>query len=147
MILSACVFAVSQSPVVYMWTDPSGQVHYSDTPSENVPTRLYNKSLNAPAPTTQLPAKNKKLPVTVDETVPAPIEQLDPKQEKALAAELTTLKKNCEASRSNLALLENTGRRVYRVSADGNYHYLNDQEREAEINRLNKQIKMYCTEK
>lgn len=127
---------------VYMSTDSQGQTTYSDQRSPSAEPVQVN---TAPIGNSQAVQQNQQLQkqqkIDAEQTQKA--KQQNQQAEKQ-QNEQERLKKLCDNSRSNLALLQEKGRRVYVVKPDGEYHYFSEEERQQEVERLNTQIKQYC---
>jgi hypothetical protein len=151
MILAVLLFVENGSVLakIYQWTDAQGNVHYSDVPNSqnakpvnikvsepNKPSQTYQQQANNP--TQNPPQQTTNSPTTATATATATTSNPSTQETQAKMQEV------CQNSRDNLARLQETGRRVYRILPNGEYHWFNDEERQAEIERLKKQIKDYC---
>ncbi|MFN7097197.1 MAG: DUF4124 domain-containing protein [Gammaproteobacteria bacterium] len=134
-ILIACSAAAAE---VYKWTDANGVVHYSDTPGNN-DVQIVELP-NYPAVVSNVPAEQTSMPSTISAQSPT----ATPQEQQQAIAQQKQQEAYCEQAKANLGLLQETGRRVYTVSTDGQYHYFNDTERQAEIKKTQEQIKELC---
>lgn len=127
---------------VYKSTDSQGNTTYSDQVSPSAESVKLN---TAPIGNSQAVQQNQQLQKqqNIDADQKQQAKQENQKTEKQ-QDEQERLKKLCDNSRSNLALLQEKGRRVYTVKPDGEYHYFSEEERQQEVERLNAQIKQYC---
>lgn len=135
-----CVAVASE---IYTWKDGNGVVHYSDVPNgQTSQTVTVTKPPPVVTGTPKVIPSQTSLPSTgVGASAPVPTAE---EQQQAIAAQKQT-EQFCEQAKKNLATLQETGRRVYMVSPNGEYHYFNDQERQDEIKKTQDAIKLNCT--
>ncbi len=123
--------AVTQAAGLYKWTDEEGNVHYSQIP----PTERPSKVITAEHPyLPQSPAADKA--VNKANAQPAPEGMTN-----AEDAEAQLKRKNCEAARTNLATYQSFEKIV---QPDGTDLILSAEMRESKIKETMKQITFYC---
>jgi hypothetical protein len=122
----------------YKWVDKQGQVHYSDTPPQDVAYEVVStpgRASAAPPPGAPLPTPEPQRPA------PAP--------PATAAAESTaggaTDDGACVDALYQVALL-NQQRPVFKLAADGSRRYLDDSDRPAELERLQRVRDANCAE-
>lgn len=138
-VFSSSVLIAAQ---VYKSTDAQGNVIYSDKPSAgSVPVQVNTAPIgnNQAVQQTQQIIEQQKAEEEQQQK-----NTVENQQAQQKAKEEERVKELCENSKTNLALLQDTGRRVYTITPDGEYHYFSDKERQQEIERLQEQIKSYC---
>ena len=139
-LVSTSIFAAQ----VYKATDAQGNVSYSDKPSGNDAQEI---TIAPPPKNTASQAGQRNQNLIEKQKKNAKVKQQqnqaseDAKKKQTYEAKV---KKLCKTSQENLSLLKETGRRVYTVKPDGEYHYLSEDERKQEIKRLEAQIEQYC---
>ncbi len=120
---------------VYKWVDKDGKVHFGDQPLEQVEvSKVEIKSTDNSYKSTgsnkwQQEYREKQQVKRVESEEQA---QKDKKRQQA-----------CEGYKRNLHTLNKVGR-IVSLDADGNRHYISDDERKAKTKKLKKDIKTYC---
>ena len=150
------VVSASVSAQQYKWVDKDGKVRYGDTPPAGVKaTPLRGSSAPAaPAPRSEAKdAKDGKAAKAPARLTPAEQEaefrkrrqQAEKDQQKsALAAqEARDRRANCEAARDALRQLQ-SGERITKTNAQGERYFLDDAQREAEMDRARRLQKDSC---
>ncbi|MDR2366169.1 MAG: DUF4124 domain-containing protein [Zoogloeaceae bacterium] len=138
-LLSLAAFSVAQADV-YKWKDAQGRTIISDTPQPG------KKAVTTPS---AAPDQTGDAQKTLDDQElefrkrQEEREAAEKKQneETAAAARKTEA---CERSRSNLDMLE-SGTRIMRPNAQGKPEYINDQQRQAEIERVRENMQRNCS--
>lgn len=143
-IAAAALFSLNAQAGLNKWVDAQGNVHYSDTPPQNVKTQ----SVPNVAGTGQAAA-----PATYSSKsyVEREAELKKSKQEKAEAnekkaqqeAQTEEKKRNCTGAQQNLRMLEE-GTRIVTYDANGEKTYLDDAAREQRLNEARKAVSNYC---
>ncbi len=126
----------------YQWKDSSGRTIISDTPPPNSVKDKRSVSSAPAAPVASSPDK-----ALADQSLEFKKRQQENKEkadkgakEQAAAAER---KENCERSRRQLSVLE-SGQRMSTTDASGERRYIDDTERQKEIERSRKIIADSC---
>ncbi len=137
----------------WLWKDEAGHVVASDQPPpvDTPPSRILKSPragnpAPAAAPSTD-PAKAEAPRSTADKELDFRQRQKDAaeaaKKNDEEAAKARAMQENCTVVRGNLAGLQ-AGGRAARVNERGEKTYLDDAQRQAEINRAQGQIAQYC---
>ncbi len=138
--------ALAAGPV-YKWVDEQGVTHYSDQPPaqdqeaeeiELLPAPAQDEVLEAQARLDRLMAKQQ----TSREKRAAERERERLQRELEEAQRVNRLRR-CMRARQNLHSLQQP-RPVYSINEEGEFIYLDDSERLAEMQRLRSQIDDYC---
>lgn len=136
MVLSGVSTAVSAEKY-YKWVDKNGVTHYSETKPADVPTTLIKVKAGNPMPEKAVVSvavnsnDNSEKPSVLE--TPQPTEQ-----------QLATQRKNCSKASSKLIALENAGRVRQLDEQSGEYRYLPNQEKLAEISNMRQYLKANC---
>ena len=132
---------------IYTWTDSQDVVHYSDVPHPNkagtlviLPLTPYRNTSSAQ--NTSVPLKNETTPKTLPST-----SEKNTSSTQTMPVNNPELALYCAQAAQNLTLLQQIDSRVHYVTPDGEYHYLNDSERSAEIKKTQQQLQTYCRDK
>lgn len=154
-IVVASLLASAPAAAQWVWKDEAGHVVASDQPPPfNTPaSRIIKQPRASTAAASSLPAAS---------TVPAKSEgpksladrDLDAKQQEKANAEAArkaaddatraqALQDNCRAVRGNLAALQ-AGGRAARFNEKGEKVYIDDSQRQDEINKQQAQVNQYC---
>lgn len=134
LVAMAAGFATSAGAAMYKWTDPQGNVHYTQEPPPE-----GNAKEMAPPPRVSAPPASKGIfsndADEADETKSAEGEKpLTPEQQEIY-------KRNCEAARGNLETYK-TARRIQ--EADGGVVVMDDEIRAKKMQQAEEQIKKFC---
>lgn len=129
---------------IYKWTDDQGVVHFGEQPESQNSEKI---NINAgTSPNSDYENRQQNLANQQAADKKKQDEQLQQQQDQAAGQKYQKqVEDACKSYRDNLATLNEKGRRVYSVDSKGNYHYFDDNEREAQIKQLEDQIKTYCT--
>jgi hypothetical protein len=141
-VFSACFAVLLASPAhaeLYKWKDAEGNTVISDTPKPG-----SGKAIPIPAaPQNATPPKS-----WAEQDLEFKKRQLDRQdaQDKAdqEAKAAQARKSNCLSARDNLATLENAGRISSYNANTGQREFLDDKQRDAEIERAKKSVKEWC---
>lgn len=120
--------AFTHASGLYKWTDENGDVHYSQIPPTERPSKVITPDLS------QAPAAGKG--VNKANTSPAPEGMTTTDDTDAQLK-----RKNCEAARTNLATFQSFEKVV---QPDGTEVVLSAEMRESKIKETMKQITYYC---
>lgn len=120
----------------YKWADAKGNVHYGERPPEGVNAEyiktITGKSGKASASSAKKSAEGPKLASSDKNKAGGAIEALPNKDPQ-----------KCEAARGNLELL-NGYPRIRQKDAEGNYHYLTEEEKAEQRQRAQSNIDVFC---
>lgn len=141
--LAAGSLACTAGASVYKSVDSEGNVSYGTSPyTEGAQPVNIEKQ---PPTNEQLQQRQEKLQrqqqreATLEQQNKATTEEQA--EQQAYQDQITKL---CAQYRNNLELLQSSGRRVYTVDKDGQYHYFSEEEKQAETARLQQNIERYC---
>jgi len=135
--LMAALLAVTMPAAhatTYKWVDKQGQVHYSDTPPQDVAYEVVATPglPSAAPPRAPIPTPPPSRPAPPPATTPA-----EP------AASGSANDRTCVDALYQIELL-NQRRPVFKLAADGSRRYLDDADRPAELERLQGVRDAYC---
>jgi hypothetical protein len=124
---------------VYTWTDDQGNVHYSDRPVAGAQTLDIQSAPTDPA---RIAAEQK----AADEQSAIEAEAEKKAEEEAKLSQADTAKRteNCQKARVRLSAIMGA-QRPYRPTADGERHYLSDEEIDAEIKDAEAGVMEWCS--
>lgn len=148
------LFLILASPSGYAalnkWVDSEGQVHYSDLPP---PPEIKGTKLRGATNDQISPAQNEADAENTDSQNIAEREaELKKSQQDKKAAEekaakelayAEALKESCTAARKNLMILKD-GRRIAELDDNGETVYMEDNQRQKNIERSEQDIAKYC---
>lgn len=137
------------------WVDAEGKVHYSDAPPPaNVKAKTLRPSAAAPADTATAPATG-----TAAASAPAAPKSLAEREAELRKAQQAkkeaedraaqeqkdreTEKANCDAAQQNLRTLQE-GTRMVTIDAEGEYSYLEDDQRQQRIAKAQEAVRNWC---
>ena len=130
------------------WVDSEGRVHYSDSPP---PPEVTATKLRGATSEEILPAQN-KTDATESQSIAEREAELKKAQQDKKAAEekaakdlayAESLKASCAAARKNLMVLKD-GRRITELDDKGETVYLEDDQRQKNIEKTEQDIAKYC---
>ncbi|MDD3353627.1 DUF4124 domain-containing protein [Zoogloea sp.] len=146
--LLACASSLALAQGVYSWKDASGRVHYSDLPPPGLDVRTVSKpSLPPPArdnratPAASAPPSYVEKEQAFRKRRAEAAEAEEKARKEQISEELRA--RECSESRAQLAGLESTDR-VVRFGENGERLLMNQEEREAEINRTRRAMERAC---
>jgi Skp family chaperone for outer membrane proteins len=144
--LLVCGALPTHAAKVYKWVDSQGVTHYTDTPP---PARPADELKLAPPPSqAQIQEAQRRLQ-QVEEEAQHQIDRMDKeasakRQEKQKQTEEEQKRQNaCDRLRSRLTMLQ-VGLRVAIPDAKGGYVWLNDAQRQLEIEGVKRQLHELC---
>lgn len=137
---------------VYKWKDAQGRTVISDTPQpgagKQAPVASGNAAANAASNTDEASPSSNAAPKTwAEKDLEFRQRQQQNKEnaEKAAKekADADQRKENCQRAQSQLRVME-SGQRISRMGADGERQYLDDQQRQQEVERARQSIQDSC---
>jgi hypothetical protein len=133
------VLAAAANAGVYTWTDEQGNVHYSDKPAAGAQTLDVQSAPTDPA---RIAAEQK----AAEEQKAADMEAEKKSEEEAKLSQADDAKRkeNCQKARVRLSAIMGA-QRPYRPTADGERHYLSDEEIAAEIKDAEAGMLQWCS--
>lgn len=139
-VVTALMVTNALATPVERWVDERGQVHYGERAPQGIASqRLAIGSSPTPEPE---PEPEAELPQRASTTPPLPVGSVVEGELPRESGELAAL---CAQARDNVALFKDGRRLRLRDSASGEYRFLSDSEREAELARAEQQQRRYCT--
>jgi len=124
----------------YRWVDDNGVTVYSQTPPPTGNATIIKPPPSPAAPPDEIMKNLKQRQAAIDATKK---KNETGTKETAEARNAEIKQQNCATSRKNLAEITRHPR-VRMKMDDGSYKQLNDQERQAEIDKYNKDIEKFC---
>ncbi len=143
----SCVFVPFVDGKVYKWVDSEGKVHYSDKPVDGKGQPIKVKKQPSAQQVLEakeraaaiLKLKNRVQDIAEDDIKKQTIEELkNAKKDKEMSALCTQAK--------NEIIKLSRGYRVFEEDSEGKRKFLSDDEKNAEILRLEKAIKEHCNQ-
>ncbi len=134
-VVSALMLPNSLATPVERWVDEHGRIHYGERAPQGIASQRLAIGATAPSQPAAQPAPRRPTPPLPAGSV---VEGELPRESRELAA-------LCAQARDNAALFKDGRRLRLRDSASGEYRFLNDSEREAELARAEQQQRRYCT--
>jgi hypothetical protein len=141
--LTGCLVAFTTTSIAvdaenyYKWVDRDGVTHYSETRPVDIATTLVRiKAANPKIAQPDSPAiatLASESETTSAETTPQPTEQ-----------QLAVQRSNCSKASKKLIALENAGRVRQLDEQNGEYRYLPNQEKLAEISKMRNYLRSKC---
>ena len=122
----------------YKWVDKNGVTHYSQTRPADIPATLIKVKAGDPSSEQPVASETENSIGSSEKSsileTPLPTEQ-----------QLATQRQNCSKARSKLIALENAGRVRQLDQQTGEYRYLPDREKLAEISKMRQYLKANCS--
>lgn len=133
--LSWVLYANSLQAEIYRWVDESGKVHFSDRPNDGAAHKLQIETREGE-------------PVDTDQQqrlLDAYREEREAREEERLKAEERERQRsqNCAYARNRLRQYD--GARLYQPLENGERRYLDDNERQGEIERVEAAVQRWCS--
>ena len=132
---------------IYKWTDEEGNVHYSDCPPPPSCDAEKIEAESAPDPSEVRKAQqrlDKMLAEQEESRAEREQEQLKKEQQRVIAMQIAVARKKiCIRARQNLHVLL-VQRPVFYIDENGQYVYLDEETRLAEIERMRQLIAENC---
>jgi len=139
-LLLLLIIATPLYAAVHRWTDENGNVHYSDrAPATQKEKSEIHINVSKPDPTTverlqrQQEALKSNLLIRDDQNK----QQLADKEEAKQQLEY------CKQAKERLSILQNNSR-VFAVDKEGNETFMEDSQRQEQVDKANEMIKKYC---
>lgn len=142
----AALAALAVGPI-YKWVDEQGNVHYSDQPPPE--ERESEELVLLPAPDEdEVLAAQARLDRLLAEQQAGREDRATEREQRRLQQELEEAQRvqrlrRCVMARQNLHILE-IRRPVYSIDEQGEYVFLDDQQRMAVMQRMREEIDAYC---
>lgn len=133
--LSGVLYANSLQAEIYRWVDESGKVHFSDRPNDGAAHKLQIETREGE-------------PVDTDQQqrlLDAYREEREAREEERLKAEERERQRsqNCAYARNRLRQYD--GARLYQPLENGGRRYLDDNERQREMERVEEAVQRWCS--
>jgi hypothetical protein len=137
------LLSASAGAGVYRWVDDSGSVVYSQTPP---PDGRPSTAVAPPAvPSSSAEAEQQQLKDRLKQADEARSQQQEAQKKQAEAdTKDAERKRNCDAARQNLELIQNRPPQTRFRMPDGEYRRFTDEEREAELKRAREYVEKNC---
>ena len=132
---------------IYTWMDEHGVAHYSDTPPANTPGVQTVRVQDAPSSdaSSEIQQLNDE---RAAQDKKAQTEAKDNAEKQALQAKAAQATKDnksrCDQLQANLQVMNEHGR-VRETDAQGDTHYLSDEEKQKQMDDMQKQIQAFCS--
>lgn len=139
---------------VYQWTDSNGRLHFGDQPAQGArnvrpvaaptPARTYPGSSPSPAadPAAAPDARERLERQRRLSEVLAQERAARERERQQAAADAAARARKCQALRRHLQSIE--GVRAFHEAPNGERHYLDDAERQAYVERVNRDLEAHC---
>ena len=124
----------------FKWIDKNGVTHYSETRPKDIPATLIK--VKAGSPTTENPGILTAAAATDSNEKPPVLENPQPTEQQ-----LAVQRSNCSKASRKLIALENAGRVRQLDEQTGEYRYLPNQEKLAEISKMRDYLKSNCRDR
>ena len=141
--LTGCLITLATTSVsvnaesYYKWVDKNGVTHYSETRPVDIATTLVRvKAANPDTEQSAIPAETtlaEERENSIAEVTPPPTEQ-----------QLAVQRSNCSKASRKLIALENAGRVRQLDEQSGEYRYLPNREKLAEISKMRNYLRSKC---
>jgi hypothetical protein len=143
-LITLAIISLNAHAALHKWVDADGVVHYSDTVPPDVSTQTV-RDVAGKGKTDTPPSYTPKSYVERDaELKKAKQEKEEAEKKKAQQDEAAeTKKRNCEAARQNVRLLEE-GTRIVTYDANGERSYLDDNARAQRLEEARKAVSANC---
>lgn len=137
-ILSILFASAVAATEIYKWTDENGVVHYSDTPGSSTSQVV---DITPPAEVSSSPAATSPTsPTAATSSMPQPTAE----EKQQVALQQKQIEAFCQQAKNNVTLLQETGRRLYIVEPNGQYHWYTDEERKQALAKTQAEVQQYC---
>jgi hypothetical protein len=143
-IIAAALCSLDAQAGLNKWVDAQGNVHYSDTPPQNVKTQSVPNIAGtgqAAAPATYSSKSYAEREAELKKSKQEKTEASEKKAQQEAQAE--ERKQNCVAAQNNLRMLEE-GTRIMTYDANGEKTYLDDAAREQRVSDSRKAVANNC---
>lgn len=135
--------ATPAAAAMYRWVDDSGAVVYSQSPPPD--GRAASTVAPPPPPSSSAGEERQQLDGRVKQADEARKKQQEGlKKQQETASKEADRKRNCDAARQNLELIQNRPPQTRFQMPDGEYRRFTDEEREAEIRKAREFVDKNC---
>ena len=141
-ILFFVCMAAASADQVYRWVDKDGHVHYSQLPPASTAAQASKMEIAAPPPDAAGVQKAQDLTTQVQERNLQ--SQINDQQVKANAQHKAQQQKQCDALRARLQLYLQAGP-IFTVDAQGERHYISDEDHVKKEQQLQDEITKGCS--
>jgi type IV secretory pathway VirB10-like protein len=137
------VCAAPASATMYRWVDDTGAVVYSQSPPRD--GRAASAVAPPPPPSSSADAERQQLEGQLKQADEARKKQQEgQKAQQETAAKDADRKRNCDAARQNLELIQNRPPQTRFQMPNGEYRRFTDEEREAELKKAREFVDKNC---
>ena len=137
------VCAAPASATMYRWVDDTGAVVYSQSPPPD--GRAASAVAPPPPPSSSADAERQQLEGRLKQADEARKKQQEgQKVQQETAAKDADRKRNCDAARQNLELIQNRPPQTRFQMPNGEYRRFTDEEREAELKKAREFVDKNC---
>ena len=137
------VCAAPASATMYRWVDDTGAVVYSQSPPPD--GRAASAVAPPPPPSSSADAERQQLEGRLKQADEARKKQQEgQKTQQETAAKDADRKRNCDAARQNLELIQNRPPQTRFQMPNGEYRRFTDEEREAELKKAREFVDKNC---
>jgi type IV secretory pathway VirB10-like protein len=137
------VCAAPASATMYRWVDDTGAVVYSQSPPPD--GRAASAVAPPPPPSSSADAERQQLEGQLKQADEARKKQQEgQKAQQETAAKDADRKRNCDAARQNLELIQNRPPQTRFQMPNGEYRRFTDEEREAELKKAREFVDKNC---
>lgn len=143
--LSGVLYANSLQAEIYRWVDESGKVHFSDRPNDGAAHKLQIETREGePVDTDQQQYLDEQRDQQ-QRLLDAYREEREAREEERLKAEERERQRsqNCAYARNRLRQYD--GARLYQPLENGGRRYLDDNERQREMERVEEAVQRWCS--
>ena len=147
--LALLLVTTAQAGKIYKWTDPSGEVHYGQTPPPNKHAQEINVKIDEPKPAADTTADEKSKDATQKQSGTKPVTDKPANKEKSEQQAATEKKnaeirqENCKRSNQRLRTIS-AGGRMYDVNDKGERVYWDDAKRASELSDAQQLVDKWC---
>lgn len=129
---------------VYRWVDEQGKVHFSDRPNRGGAQKLEIREANPGSAGIEQEHLDAERRIQQERLLDAYREEREARQQERLKAEAAERQRatNCAYARNRQR--EYVNARLYKPLEDGGRRYLNNDERQQEIDRVKASVQRWC---
>lgn len=136
MAIATISFTSTHADNYYKWIDRNGVTHYSEAKPDDIPASLVQVKPGNSNASNPVIASTATLSASSDKSIP-----LEPRPTEL---QLAVQRGNCSKASRKLIALENAGRVRQLDDKTGEYRYLPNREKLAEISRMRGYLKNHC---
>ena len=133
--------SLSANAGIYKWTDKDGNVHYGDSPQEQVKLEELNIDVESRDGITNSSSDKKERDRMSKELEADRKERADKREQKKIDKQ--NKRKRCTRAKDDLQSYQNASA-IYRLDSKGERVYYSKKERKEKIQRLNKSMSKAC---